>query len=257
MTAGSSHTCALTSAGGVKCWGRNQSGQLGDGTTTSSPVPVDVSGLGSGVSAIDASGAGSDFTCALTEAGGVKCWGHNTSGQLGDGSTTTSDVPVDVVGLQSGVSAIAVGLAHACALTSAGAVKCWGSGFFGELGNGANPQSSPVPVDVSGLGSGVIAIGAGVYHSCAVTDAGDAKCWGRNDFGQLRDGTHTPSNIPVDVGGPGDFGAIAGGAYYTCALTSGGAAMCWGATRTGNWATARTRTAPSRSASAGWGAARA
>ena len=89
------------------------------------------------------------------------------------------------------MSAIAVGLAHACALTSAGAVKCWGSGFFGELGNGANPQSSPVPVDVSGLGSGVIAIGAGVYHSCAVTDAGDAKCWGRNDFGQLGDGTHT------------------------------------------------------------------
>src|SRR5262249_24708780 len=134
IAAGSAHTCALTSAGAVKCWGRNDVGQLGNGTNASSNVPVDVTGLESGVSAI-AIGADAQSTCALTSAGAVRCWGHNALGQLGNGTTTSSNVPVDVTGLESGVSAISVGLAHACAVTSAGAAKCWGRGFFGELGN--------------------------------------------------------------------------------------------------------------------------
>ncbi|MGA9350442.1 MAG: hypothetical protein WBW48_16795, partial [Anaerolineae bacterium] len=187
IAAGYRHTCALT-AGGVKCWGYNGYGQLGDGTWTWRNTPVDVSGLTSGVTTI---AAGSYHTCALTAGGGAKCWGHNNNGQLGDGTTTNRNTPVDVSGLTSGVDAIAAGSYHTCALT-AGGVKCWGLNDYGQLGDGTTTNRN-TPVDVSGLTSGVAAIAAGYYHTCALT-AGGVKCWGRNNNGQLGDGTTTDRN---------------------------------------------------------------
>ena len=147
---------------------------------------MDVSGLASGVTAV---AAGGRHTCAVTTTGGVKCWGENAFGQLGDGTNNWSNVPVDVTGLASGVAAVAAGDAHTCAVTTAGGVKCWGDNLYGKLGDGTNTPSS-VPVNVSGLASGVTAIAAGKFHSCALTTAGGVKCWGSNYSGGLGDGTN-------------------------------------------------------------------
>ncbi len=214
IVAGGHHNCALTSAGGVKCWGENTAGQLGDGgggaSCPSGPAvvpcrrtPVDVSGLPSGVSAIAAGGhhadSGGTTTCALMSTGGVKCWGDNSYSQVGDGTTGGArSTPVDVSGFSGGVKSLAVGDAHVCALTSAGGVKCWGHNDSGQLGDGTTTDRS-TPVDVSGLASGVSAIAAGSYHTCAVLSGGELKCWGGNHYGQLGDGTTTNRLTPVTV----------------------------------------------------------
>ena len=181
--AGLDHTCALTSSGGVKCWGWNTYGQLGDSATTERLTPVDVSGL-AGVTSL---ATGRLFNCALTSGGGVKCWGYNYYGQLGDGTTTDRPTPVDVSGLTSGVAAISVGRSHACAVTTDGGVKCWGRNLEGQLGDNTTTDRW-TPVDVSGLTSGVASVAPAGYHTCAVTTTGGAKCWGHNSAGQLGDG---------------------------------------------------------------------
>jgi cysteine-rich repeat protein len=224
-TRGSATTCALTSGGGVKCWGDNGAGELGDGTTTDRHTAVDASGLTSGVAAI---AAGNAYTCALTTDGGVRCWGYNGSGQLGDGTTTNRYTAVDVSGLTSGVAAVAAGVYHACALTTAGGVKCWGDNYYGQLGDGTRVDRHTA-VDVSGLTSGVVAIDAGWFYTCALTAGGGVKCWGNNGYAQLGDGTAVDRPTPVDVSGlTSGVTAIAAGVVHACALTTSGGAKCWG-----------------------------
>ena len=217
--------CVLLSSGAVKCWGQNAYGQLGDGTTTNSSTPVNVSTLSSGVRAIS---AGLLFNCALLNTGAAKCWGQNAYGQLGDGTTTNSSTPVNVSTLSSGVAAIESGYYHACALLNTGAVKCWGQNAYGQLGDASTTQRNS-PVDVSGLSSGVIAISAGYYHTCALLNTGAVKCWGLNTYGELGDGTTTTSSTPVNVSTlSSGVSAISAGGYQTCALLSTGAVKCWG-----------------------------
>ena len=242
ISAGGSHTCALTAEGGVKCWGYNGEGQLGDGTTTERHKPINVYGLASGVSAIT---AGDLHTCALTIAGGVKCWGYNVAGGLGDGTTTERHKPVNVIGLASGVSTISTALYHTCALTSGGGVKCWGNNGNGQLGDGTTTNRL-TPVSVIGLASGVSTISAGFYHTCARTAVTGVKCWGWNDSGQLGDGTNIERHTPVKVSGlASGISAIAAGSRHTCALSIGGGVKCWGSNyfgQLGDGTTTRRRT---------------
>ena len=144
ITSGYDHTCALMATGDMQCWGRNTDGQLGNNSTTDSPVPVGVTGLSPGVSAMT---AGESDTCALTTAGTAQCWGSNMSAVLGNNSTTGSLVPTDVTVVPSGILAIATSGNHTCVLTAAAGMQCWGYNGSGELGNGTTTDS-PVPVTV-------------------------------------------------------------------------------------------------------------
>jgi alpha-tubulin suppressor-like RCC1 family protein len=134
----------------------------------------------------------------VTAAGGALCWGLNTAGRLGNNSTVTSLVPVQVTGRTSGIASISAGNGHTCALTTAGGALCWGTNDNGQIGNNSTTQRL-VPVQVQGLTSGVASISAGGNHTCTVATSGGALCWGRNWNGQLGDGTTTQRLTPVDV----------------------------------------------------------
>ncbi|MSO59860.1 MAG: RCC1 repeat-containing protein, partial [Ilumatobacteraceae bacterium] len=226
ITAGDHHSCALLSTGAVKCWGNNNKGQLGDGTTDQRNTPTAVSGLSSGVTAIT---AGGPHSCALLSTGAVKCWGSNQFGQLGDGTYYNKSSPTAVSGLSSGVTAITAGNSHSCALLSTGAVKCWGYAASGQLGNNYTTGRT-IPDDVFGLSSGVTAITAGENHSCALLSTGAVKCWGDNQYEQLGiPNIVGSSKVPIDVSGSlSGVTAITGDNNHSCALLSTGAVKCWG-----------------------------
>ncbi len=224
---GRSHTCVLTVQGGVKCWGYNEYGELGDGTTEFRSSPVDVLSLQSGMKDL----VGEDQSCALTTQGGIKCWGYGINGQLGyGGADEFKSTPVDVMGLQSGVQAIAMSSEHTCAITEQGGMKCWGFNVFGQLGNGKTSFQENNPVDVVSLGSSIRAIAVGNENTCALTSQNGVKCWGRNVNGELGNGTHTAISTPNDVVGlQSDVLSITLGDNHTCALVAQGGMKCWGA----------------------------
>ena len=215
IVAGMRRSCAVTGEGGVTCWGDN----------LSIVAPVGVRGLADPATAI---AAGANHTCAVTRPGSVMCWGYNPYGQLGGGTTRSPVDAVEIKGLPAPAVAVAAGEQHDCAVLSAGAVVCWGDNRRGQLGDGTT-TSGAAPVAVEGLAGAATAIAAGQHHTCALTSAGGARCWGSNEFGQLGDGTTTNRLQPVAVEGlAGGVVAIAAGTYHTCALTGDGAAWCWG-----------------------------
>ena len=295
VAAGFAHTCALTDAGGVLCWGAGGKGQLGDGTTNdhSNPAAVCMNGSGigcSGGSALtgaEAIDAGSLFSCALMSNSGIKCWGSDSDGQLGIGTLPLmaggiaggvgpfETLPQDVcditlvllsAGQPSGIfipctpvtgfTGVAAGGEHACGLLETGGIKCWGSG---PLGDGTTNDSG-LPVDVCTLNivllplssesepagilctqlGGFTDVQAGFRHTCATTEAGGIKCWGRNVHGEIGDGTLNDRTTPVNVCASGSGNGCGGGALlagitavtagseYSCAIAAAGDARCWG-----------------------------
>lgn len=232
ISAGGHHTCTVTPAGSAVCWGLNTNGQLGDGTETITSTAVGVSGLSSGVRAISAGGY---HTCAVTTAGSALCWGSNFHGQLGDGTTDDRLTPVAVDGLSSGVVAISAGDRHTCARMSDGSVRCWGARDYGQLGNGQiSLDAQTTPVSVDGFSRGVTSVSAGGDHTCAVTTAGAAKCWGRGDWGQLGDWHMQDRPRPVSVYFlSSGVTAVAADGLHSCAVMVTGAALCWGSNTQG------------------------
>jgi alpha-tubulin suppressor-like RCC1 family protein len=274
IAAGDCYTVALMSDGILKTWGSNAYGQLGDGTISNSSTPVTVKGLAGSVTAIAAGGC---YVVALVADGTLQAWGYNKNGQLGNGSTTDSNIPVVVSDLAGTVTAIAAGWCHTVALMSDGTVKAWGYNGDGQIGNGTIKSSTPVtvtglvgttsivagswhtlalfsdgtvkawgdngsgqlgngftfngstPMTVIGLEGAVTAITAGSWHSVALMFDGSVKTWGENSYGQLGNNSNINSSTPVSViEMGGTVTAIAAGVYHTVALISDGTVKAWG-----------------------------
>jgi alpha-tubulin suppressor-like RCC1 family protein len=232
VAAGESHTCALTDAGAVQCWGKNDYGQLGDGSSVDySLMPVTVTGMSSGVKAI---AAGLGHSCAVTSGGTAKCWGSNLYGELGMGTSGSGmHTPTTVAGLTSGATSVAAGANLSCGTTSAGRVLCWGRNDDGQVGNGRSGTQAleETAVAVDGVSSGATAVSAGYGFTCAVI-SGAAKCWGNNFYLVLGNGEAPgfSSPTPVAVSGlsSGVTAIAASSSDHACALTVAGAIKCWG-----------------------------
>jgi alpha-tubulin suppressor-like RCC1 family protein len=272
ITVGAYHSCALMRTGDVQCWGQNSYGQLGDGTTTDSTVPIHVQGLTEPTLQLT---TGYAHTCALMSGGGIMCWGQNTYGQLGDGTNLDRITPVAVSGLEGEILTIKAGWSYTCVIDDHGKLTCWGMGPF-DPENGCLQISFNTPTRLDWLGSAFQALATGVYHlclvrqdgviecrgsifspedpsgsstfdvselkgevqqivvgadfNCVLTTEGGVKCWGDNYFGQLGDGTYL-SNNPVDALGLTEgVEAIGSGEYIGCALINDGGIKCWGDT---------------------------
>jgi len=227
LSAGASHSLALSTDGYPSAWGSDSSGQLGDNATTTEKGPSSGPAL-TGITQIVA-GRGSSFSLAVKKDGTVWAWGANSSGQLGNNSTTTSKVPVQVPGLTN-VIAIAAGASHALALKSDGTVWAWGLNASGQLGIGST-TTSKAPVQVHTL-TDVTAIAAGASHSLAISSDGTVWAWGLNSSGQLGNNSTTNATAPVQVSIPSVI-ALAGGTSHTLALKSDGTVWAWGANTSG------------------------
>jgi alpha-tubulin suppressor-like RCC1 family protein len=241
LTAGMAHTCGITTDGAAYCWGNNDFGQLGGGDTTSthpSSVPVAVlrGHTFAGIS------AGGTHTCGVTTSGAAYCWGNDGAGNLGAGpgagtgdpSFAESRAPVAVAGGHTfsdvSASGISYPAGHSCGLTTNGTAYCWGGNDWGELGNGSagESESSNVPVRVPGLSFSSVT--AGLAHTCGLGTDGVAYCWGANSRGELGDGTTTHRSTPVAVSGSQSFSTLAPSrsGLHNCGLINSGAAFCWG-----------------------------
>jgi alpha-tubulin suppressor-like RCC1 family protein len=219
---GATSTCGIASDGSPWCWGGNDGGALGNGTT----VDRSLAGRVTGNLSITSLSEGYSHACGVTTSGIVQCWGDNQMGQLGDNTMSARSVPGPIASSLTFTS-VTTGHFHSCALSSAGDVYCWGSAANGRLGDGGQTSSGTKPVKVAG-GFAFTSISSGGGHSCGVAASGAAYCWGLNASGELGDGSLVDRSIPVPVGGGVVFIAISAGESHTCGIAAGAAAYCWG-----------------------------
>jgi alpha-tubulin suppressor-like RCC1 family protein len=245
VAAGSNHTCALLDTGAVRCWGYGANGRLGYGNTDTigddeAPAfagDVDVGGT------VTQLAAGVSHTCALLDAGAVRCWGDGDFGRLGYGNTDTigdDETPASAGDVDVGgtVTQIAAGAFHTCALLDFGAVRCWGRGLSGQLGYGntdtIGDDETPASAGNVIVGGTVTQIAAGGNYTCALLETGAVRCWGAGSFGPLGYGNvnsigddETPASAGSVIVG-GTVAQVAAGDAHTCALLDTGAVRCWG-----------------------------
>src|SRR5690554_1105447 len=255
LQAGSEHLCAINPAQELWCWGANDNGQLGDGTTTKRMAPVKV------LNAVTQVSLGAAHNCAIDVNQDLYCWGDNSQQQIQNNPTPAYQTPTVVL---SDVAFVSAGFKHTCALKSDNSVWCWGDSFAssasqitgiqakslssgkgfscahllddsvacwgnnsqGQLGDDGTNISSQTPVAVVGL-TQIQALSAGVDHSCAITQGNELWCWGNNTYGQLGNGSNTSSNQPIQLSG---FTAksISLGEQFSCAIDTSNNSWCWG-----------------------------
>lgn len=251
LGAGLSHSCAALDDGSVRCWGQDEDGKLGNGTAPEQGDPATAPPVDLGAAAVSVD-AGWDHSCAVLVGGSLRCWGRSRSGDLGLGNTDTigddeavASVPPIDLGTGRTATAVAVGLAHTCAVLDDGSVRCWGDGTGGQhglataddLGDDETP-GSVAPVDL-GPGRTALALAAGYLHTCAILDDGSVRCWGVGQEGLLGDGVgggdgvigddETPASLPpVDLGPGRTAVAIGAGGWHTCTVLDDGSLRCWG-----------------------------
>jgi predicted flap endonuclease-1-like 5' DNA nuclease/alpha-tubulin suppressor-like RCC1 family protein len=248
---GSSHSCAILDNGGLKCWGGDYSGQLGNGviiTNNLNSPPSTVIDLGTGRTAVAVS-AGDSSTCAILDNAEMKCWGLNQVGELGialpPGASGIENPSSTAINLGTNRTAVAMdaGLRHTCAILDNGDLKCWGMDDDGQLGNGPSggalyaPPSTPITLGtmfVNGFRTAV-AVSTGERHTCAILDNGELKCWGSDSYGQGGNGPGTSSDItspynrnPINLGTGRTAIAVSAGYHHTCAILDNGDLKCWG-----------------------------
>lgn len=223
LTAGVTHTCGLSDAGEAYCWGLNKFGQVGDGTTSRRHTPTKVSSSIQFASIT----AGSMYTCGLTDEGEAYCWGVNDFGQLGDDTITDRHTPT-AVATSLRFASIVAGPSHTCGLTNEGEAYCWGWNQYGQIGDGTIAYRRQTPTKVA-TSVRFASVEASQYHTCGLTETGEAYCWGDNRYGQLGDGTiRTRRKNPTRVATSLQFASLAVGRRHTCGLTETGEAYCWG-----------------------------
>ena len=222
---GWAHTCAVTADHSAWCWGRDDFGQLGNNATAIYSSPALYPNQVVGGLAFQSVTTGYLHTCALTTGGTVYCWGYNSDGELGIGSTKPDSVPHQV---GVGFAAVSAGFSNVCALASGGAAYCWGFNANGELGTGASSATpDSVPTAVAG-GLTFATLSTGAFHTCGITTGGVTYCWGYNYDGEVGDGSTTERDAPVPVSGGLTFTSVVAGYFHTCGVTAGGAVYCWG-----------------------------
>jgi len=232
ISAGGAVACALNNASAAYCWADNTFGELGSGVAGgggASPTPV------AGALIFSSIAAGDQHVCGVATGARLFCWGDDDFGQLGDTGivNSTSPIPVDSAGVQMALTGVTTGAAHTCAIKSGGAAYCWGNNAAGQLGIGSadgNAHSTPNQV-----GGGLVfaSLTAGTIHTCGLTSAGVAYCWGDNSTGEIGNGTAGGlQTAPVAVGGGLTFTELSAGNGFTCGV-SGGAAYCWGSNSDG------------------------
>jgi alpha-tubulin suppressor-like RCC1 family protein len=222
VSAGYNDTCVRKVDGTAWCWGFDGIGELGDGTTNDSSIPVAAITVGGGVAEVS---TGEFHTCARKTDGTLWCWGYDADGELGDGTTNGSFPPEQV---STNVAQVSTGYLHTCAVKSDGSVWCWGQNGSGQLGDGTTTtRTSPVPV--MGLGGPVTQVSAGDDHTCALKSDGTVWCWGGNVLGQLGDGTTSGRATPAAVPALGSAVVeVSANDQFACARKTDGTLWCWG-----------------------------
>ena len=226
LSAGGQDTCLTRSDGTARCWGRNNYGQIGDGTVLGRDVPTQV--RGTGWTQISTSGS---TTCGVKADGSLWCWGLNNYGQVGIGHGAPVHKP-HRVGASLLWAEVSTAYSHTCATRTNGTLWCWGQNLRGQLGIGSINRRKGTPQRV-GTRKDWESVTTGGWHSCALTAGGEAYCWGHNDFGEVGDGTLTTRSTPTPVYGGTSWLQLSAAWAQTCGVTQTGRILCWGFNRQG------------------------